>query len=366
MRANASRKSRLATLRAAFSLVGAILQGGKGKTHESGLVARTRREPVLDGFGPTDVYASVESPPARTAVLMMHGLTKGGISDHRIPTFASTIARGGMPVILPEFPRMKRRLMSVEDPGDVLRAAKAVPENFDVDRVVLLALSYAAGPTYLAGAQLGDDELAGILTIGAYYDVEHLSEFTATGGVRAYGRSQPTAHDAAKQLEGRWVFLASAGRWLPDPHDAEVFQEGADAWKNGAAPPWDEVRKRLSGDGRNLLDYMTLADPDAHAEARAELAPGVLAAFEQLTLRGKLGGLTAPVVLIHGRHDVRIPYRESMLLRDEIAGRCDVKLAVLDAFVHAERAYGWSKFWRVAGDGVKLSRCGFEVLRWAV
>jgi len=357
-------RSRLATLRAAFSLVGAILQGGKGKTHESGAVTCSSQGPLLDGFGPTDVYRPVDAPPARTAVLMMHGLTKDGIKDHRIPTFASTVARGGMPVILPEFPRMKRRLMSVEDPADVLRAARAIPAAIGIDKVVMLALSYAAGPTYLAGSKLSDDELAGIVTIGTYYDVEHLSEFTATGGVRAYGSNQPTAHDAAKQLEGRWVFLASLGRWLPDPRDAEVFAEGAEAWKTGDAPAWDEVSRRLSPEGRNLLDYVTLADPDAHEEARGKLTDGIRSAFDELTLRGKLDDLTAPVVLIHGRHDVRIPYRESMLLREELKPHCSVKLAILDAFVHAERAFGWSKFWRVAGDGIKLGRCGLEILRW--
>jgi pimeloyl-ACP methyl ester carboxylesterase len=346
-------------------LVGAILQGGKGKTHESAAVTCTSRGPLVDGFGPTDVYTPVDGPPARAAVLMMHGLTGDGIRDHRIPTFAATIARGGMPVILPEFPRMKRRLMSVEDPADVLRVARAVPEATGIDKVIMLAMSYAAGPTYLAGTQMGDD-LAGIVTIGAYYDVEHLSEFTATGGVAAYGSKQPTTHDANKQLEGRWVFLASAGRWLPDPADAEVFAAGVRAWKEGEAPAWDEVRTNLSPEGRTLLDYMTLTDPDAHAEARRNLAPGVKQAFETLTLRGKLADLSAPVVLIHGRHDVRIPYRESMLLRDELAPNDNVRLAILDAFVHAERAFGWNKFWRVAGDGVKLSRCGFEILRWAV
>lgn len=359
-----SGRSRLATTRAAFSLVGAILQGGRGKTHESAAVTCTSREPLAEGFGPTDVYTAVSAPPAGTAVLMMHGLTKDGIKDRRIPTFAASVARGGMPVILPEFPRMKRRLMSVEDPDDVLRAARAVPEATGVDKVVLLALSYAAGPTYLAGSQMSDDELAGIVTIGTYYDVDHLSEFTATSKVAAYGRKQPTAHDADKQLEGRWVFLASAGRWLPDPQDGEVLAAGAEAWKDDEAPTWDAVRPKLSPEGRNLLDYMTLTDPQAHEEARLNLAPAVTEAFEMLTLRGKLGRLTAPVVLIHGRHDVRIPFRESMLLRDELASNGNVRLAILDAFVHAERADGWKKFWRVAGDGVKLSRCGFEILRW--
>ena len=359
-----STRSRLATLRAAFALVGAILQGGKGKTHESEAVECTSRGPLVEGFGPTDVYTPVGAPPARAAVLMMHGLTKAGIKDHRIPTFASTIARGGMPVILPEFPRMTRRLMSSRDPEDVLRVARAVPGATGIDKVVLLALSYAAGPTYLAGSQMNDDELAGILTIGAYYDVEHLSEFTATGGVADYGDKQPTAHDAAKQLEGRWVFLASAGRWLPDERDAEVFAAGAEGWKEGKAPAWNEIRPKLSPEGRNLLDYMTLPDPEEHAEARRNLAPSVLEAFNKLTLRGKLGDLTAPVVLIHGRHDVRIPFRESILLRQEISGTSKTKLAILDAFVHAERAYGWKKFWRVAGDGIKLSRCGLEILSW--
>jgi len=360
-----SGRSRLATLRAAFSLVGAILQGGKGKTHESEAVTCTTRDPLLEGFGPTDVYTPVGVPPARAAVLMMHGLTGAGIKDHRIPTFAATVARGGMPVVLPEFPRMKKRLMSIQDPEDVLRIARAVPAATGIDKVIMLAMSYAAGPTYLAGRQMGP-ELAGIVTIGAYYDVEHLSEFTATGGVQAYGSLQPKVHNAAKQLEGRWVFLASAGRWLPDPSDAAVFAAGVDAWKDGKAPPWSEVRTRLSPEGRNLLDYMTLADPEQHAEARANLAPGVKDAFAKLTLRGKLADMKAPVVLIHGRHDVRIPFQESQLLRDELAPNDNVRLAILDAFVHAERAYGWSKFWRVAGDGVKLSRCGFEILRWAV
>jgi len=271
-----------------------------------------------------------------------------------------------MPVILPEFPRMKRRLMSFQDPEDVLRVARAIPQATGIDKVVLLALSYAAGPTCLAGSKMSDEELAGILTIGAYYDVEHLSEFTATGGVASYGDKQPTAHDAAKQLEGRWVFLSSLARWLPDKRDGEVFSIGAEAWKEGHAPPWGEVREKLSPEGRNLLDYMTLTDPEAHAEARHNLVPGVLEAFDKLTLRGKLGNLTAPVVLIHGRYDVRIPFRESILLREELSSSANVNLAILDAFVHAERAYGWKKFWRVAGDGIKLSRCGVEILGWSV
>ena len=359
-------RSRLATLRAVFSLVGAILQGGKGKTHESNAVECVSRGPLVEGFGPTDVYTAAGGPPARGAVFMMHGLTKDGIKDHRIPTFASTIARGGMPVILPEFPRMKQRLMSFQDPEEVLRAARAIPGATGIDKVVLLALSYSAGPTYLAGSRMSDEELAGILTIGAYYDVEHLSEFTATGGVASYGDKQPAAHDAAKQLEGRWVFLSSLARWLPDKRDVEVFSAGAEAWKGGQAPPWGEVREKLSPEGRNLLDYMTIPDPEAHAEARHNLAPGVLEAFDKLTLRGKLGSLTAPVVLLHGRYDVRIPFRESILLREELSSSANVKLAVLDAFVHAERAYGWKKFWRVASDGIKLTRCGVEILGWSV
>ena len=359
-------RSRLATLRAVFSLVGAILQGGKGKTHESNAVECASRGPLVEGFGPTDVYTAAGGPPARVAVLMMHGLTKDGIKDHRIPTFASTIARGGMPVILPEFPRMKQRLMSFQDPEEVLRAARAIPGATGIDKVVLLALSYSAGPTYLAGSRMSDEELAGILTIGAYYDVEHLSEFTATGGVASYGDKQPAAHDAAKQLEGRWVFLSSLARWLPDKRDVEVFSAGAEAWKGGQAPPWGEVREKLSPEGRNLLDYMTIPDPEAHAEARHNLAPGVLEAFDKLALRGKLGSLTAPVVLLHGRYDVRIPFRESILLREELSSSANVKLAVLDAFVHAERAYGWKKFWRVASDGIKLTRCGVEILGWSV
>ena len=359
-------RSRRATLRAVFSLVGAILQGGKGKTHESNAVECVSRGPLVEGFGPTDVYTAAGGPPARVAVLMMHGLTKDGIKDHRIPTFASTIARGGMPVILPEFPRMKQRLMSFQDPEEVLRAARAIPGATGIDKVVLLALSYSAGPTYLAGSRMSDEELAGILTIGAYYDVEHLSEFTATGGVASYGDKQPAAHDAAKQLEGRWGFLSSLARWLPDKRDVEVFSAGAEAWKGGQAPPWGEVREKLSPEGRNLLDYMTIPDPEAHAEARHNLAPGVLEAFDKLTLRGKLGSLTAPVVLLHGRYDVRIPFRESILLREELSSSANVKLAVLDAFVHAERAYGWKKFWRVASDGIKLTRCGVEILGWSV
>ena len=358
-------RSRIATIRAAFSLVGAILQGGKGETHESDAVRSTRQEPIAEGFGETDVYRPVDTPPSRTAVLMMHGLTKDGIDDRRIPTFASMVARGGMPVVVPDFPRMRKRLMSVEDTDDVFRAARAVPAAIDADKVVLLAFSYAAGPTFLAGARL-DDELAGIVTVGAYYDVDHLVEFTATGGVQSYGTRQPTAHDPSKQLEGRWVFLSSAARWLADPSDREQVAAGTTAWKEGNPPRWADVRETLSPEGQALLDHITSADAAAHSDAAGRLPEAIKAAFDKLTLRGRLDALDAPVVLIHGRHDVRIPFRESLLLRDDLAQRIGVKLAILNAFVHAERAFGWSKFWRVAGDGAKLGRCGFEILRWAV
>ncbi|MFQ5745291.1 MAG: hypothetical protein ACE5HV_17185 [Acidobacteriota bacterium] len=298
---------------------------------------------------------------------MVHGLTKDGPDDHRIPTFASTCARGGMAVAVPEFPDMRARRMKVDDSEDVLRAALALPKIMEVEKVVLLAFSYAAGPTFQAAAKLSSEQLAGTVTVGAYYDVDHLMEFTATGKVAAYGKHQPTIRpDPVKRLEGQWVFLSSAADWLTDSEDQRAIADASSEWKKGAPPSWEQLRPSLTAEGRALLDAVTVNDPEQHATIRDQLPAGVARAMAMLTLRGKLETLSTPVVLIHGRHDVRIPFRESILLRNDLRNHTEVKLAILNAFVHAQRAVGWSRPWTVAGDAAKLGRCGLDILRWAV
>lgn len=362
--------SRIATIRAAFGLVGAILQGGRGGSGPGDDIDRQRQGPIVDGFGVTDIYRPVAGHSQRAAILMMHGLTEDGPDDHRIPTFASTCARGGMAVVVPEFPSMKARRMQVQDIDDIHRAALAVPGLLGVDKVVLLAFSYAAGPTFLAGARMSREELAGTVTVGAYYDLDHVMEYTATGQVASYGGKQPglegNPETEQKRFEGQWVFIASAARWLEDSSDRRVIAKGEVAWKEGAAPPWQELRSHLGPEGQALVDSITLNEPDRHLAARQRLPAAIAESMSELTLRGQLASLTTPVVLIHGRHDVRIPFRESILLRDEMRHHTKVKLAILNAFVHAQRSVGWSRFWRVAGDAGKLGRCGLEILGWAV
>jgi pimeloyl-ACP methyl ester carboxylesterase len=359
--------SRLATMRGAFGLVGAILQGGRGGSGPGEDIRVERRGPIAEGFGITDIYRPAAGHSRRAAILMMHGLTEDGPDDHRVPTFASTCARGGMAVVVPEFPSMKARRMRVRDIDDVHNAALAVPELLGVDKVVLLAFSYAAGPTFLAAARMTHEQLAGTVTVGAYYDLDHVMEFTATGCVSAYGRSGSRFKlDPEKQFEGQWVFVSSAAAWLDDESDKRVIAAGEEAWKAGKAPSWESLCSGLGPEGRALVDSITLDDPELHKAARRRLPAGVVESMNELTLRGRIDSLTTPVVLIHGRHDVRIPYTESVLLRDEMRRSTDVKLAILNAFVHAQREVGWSRFWRVAGDAAKLGRCGFEIISWSV
>lgn len=360
-------RSRWANYKAAFGLVGAVLQGGRGEAADSPDVERERRGPIAPGFGITDVYRPVRDCSERAAILLVHGLTADGPDDPRIPTFATTCARGGMAVVVPEFVSMKQRRMKVEDVEEVARAAGAVPGTVGVSRTVLLAFSYAAGPAYLAAARLGEEVVAGIVTVGAYHDIFHLLEFTATRQVRDYGGDQPSAPpNEAKRVEGQWIFLASAGRWLPAEPDREVIAAAAERWEAGDAPAWSEVRQELGEGGRALLDAVTVADPEVQRQAMARMPEPIHEAMRELTLVDRLDDLRAPVVLIHGRNDQRIPHRESLLLAEALEDRTRVRLAILDAFVHAQREVGWSRFWRVAGDAVKLGRCGLEIIRWSV
>lgn len=359
-------QSRLATIKAAFGLVGAILQGGRGGgTGED--VERTRREPIVEGFGPTDVYLPRAGHSRRAAVLMVHGLTRDGPDDPRIPGFASTIARGGMAVLVPEFRHMRERLMRVEDVEETRRAALAVPGFLEVDKAVLLAFSYAAGPAHLASARMSGDQLAGTITVGAYWSLDHVLEFTATGRVSAYeGVQVDVAPDPERRREGQWAFLNSAGRWLDDDDEAGALARAVELWKRGDPPSFTTLRERLGPVGRTLVDAVDRRAPAAQRQAVEKLPSSVTRAYRSLNLEGRIDGLTTPVVLIHGRHDQRIPWHESILLHDHLRDQARVRLAILNAFVHAQRQVGWSKFWRVAGDAIKLGRCGLEILDWSV
>jgi len=270
----------------------------------------TREAVTIDADGRTltaDIYRPDSVLPAgrdRPAVLVFTPLLQRATKDPRVVNFATTIARLGFVVLVPERPPEDRTFISPKDPSDA-RAAwhylRRLPE-VDDDRVAVFGMSYGLGPVFVAAAQDAEmrERIPLMAGLGGYGDLAEVMRYALTGDF-SYGEVRGHVEPDA------WVYalaVENVERAIPSgpARDALLAAESEEEFRKAYAMLPEESRERIRA-----------FSPTAVADR-----------------------IHAPILLIHSTDDLAVPYTESLRLRDHATASKRVIVALINAFRHGD------------------------------
>lgn len=314
--------------------------------------------PGEDKAGPVqlaDLYHPDRDDPDEFdgATVLVPGFTPSGKDDHRLVALATTFARAGFLVLVPDLPGGRETRMQLDDARRIADAVVHLSgrpglEQLDGERVGLVAISYAVGLAVLAASEPdARDRIAFLAGLGGYYDTTELVRFTTTGAYRP-----PDAHSTAMRgwrraeplRAAKWVFLAGNIETLGDPRDRALMTAISEIRRRGGREALVDAEGRdlvaqLGPEGQNLYSLMTNKDPGRVESLLAALPAALRRRLAALSLRGHdLGHLVGRLILIHGRADPLVPYSESLALSRAVP---QSELFLIDGFSHIDpRAVG--------------------------
>lgn len=306
-----------------------------------------------------DRYLPADQAPRATLVLL-HGLTPAGRREPRLERFATTLARAGFRVVVPELPGMRSLAVGTEDVRDVtdtLRQVLGQTGDLDCNAVGLMGFSFAVGPALIAAlAPDLRERVAFVVAVGGYYDLVDAITYATTGYDPLSGqRGRPPAP------EGKWWLLQSESRRLRRTEDRALLDELAQRRMRDPAAPVDDLLLPLSRDGRAVYALVANIYPDRVRELIRQLPAEIRTQLHALDLaRQKLETLRAHLLLIHGTEDNVIPVGHSRALLARL-GTARASLFEAGGLDHVDVAPGLRdafRLWQATGELLWLADGG--------
>jgi dienelactone hydrolase len=303
-------------------------------------------------------FASAEGPararfylpkdqPRAPVVVLVHGVHYKGIEEPRLVRFARSIASSGIAVMTPEVSALADYRVdprSIDTVGASIRFAK---ERARGRRVGVMGFSFGGGLSLLAAADPRfSDDVAFVVGVGAHDDLARVTRFFAGEKiVDPDGRPQKLrAHDY-----GAMVFVyGHVDRFFPRD-DAETARAAIRAWLHDERDAARATATKLSPASRERIEQLFQAKVEAIRPELLRAIDDLAPQMDRVSPHGHLGGLRAPVYLLHGSGDTVIPASETMWLARDVGPERLRDALVSPAVVHVELEGepGWQEKWRV-------------------
>jgi hypothetical protein len=251
----------------------------------------------------------------RAALVAVPGAVPQGKDDPRMVAFATTLARAGFAVMVPELAGYRQLRIR---PSDALEIADAFawisrrPQLAPDGRAGMFAFSYSVGPALLAALQ--DDireRVRFVVGLGGYHDLPRAMLFFTTGWFEHEGAWQHITPDDT----GRMVLAYSSLDYLAPAPDRDVFDRMVAQRLRDPRADLAPLAAGLSAGAQAVYALAVNNDPARFDELFARLPPAMREDIERLDLaRHDLGPLQARLILVHGINDNLIPWPESRAL----------------------------------------------------
>ena len=281
-----------------------------------------------------DLYVPEDAPMA--ALVLVPGAAPAGKDDPRFVAFASTLARARFVVLVPDLPDVRALKVRARDAVGIADAFGHLVSGLDpgtASRAGIGAISYACGPAVLAALEPRlRGQVAFILAVGGYYDLERVLAFATTGHFQEAGewrRMTPASY-------GKWVFVLSNLDLLSEPGSRDALRRMAESYLFGLTGRDGGVLPELGAEGRAVYALVQNQDPERAPALIQALPERIRTELQDLNLAGRdLSGLQARVILVHGKDDAIIPYTESVSLAAALpAGTA--RLFVVEGLSHVD------------------------------
>ena len=265
-------------------------------------------------------------------VVLVHGVHRLSIEEPRLIRFSRAIAAAGTVVLTPEVKEIADYRIDPASIDTIGAATRALRARLSGRRVGVMGMSFAGGLGLLAAARPNfADDIGFVVAIGAHHDLRRVLEFFKTNHIQ-----WPDGHDEALAAHpyGALVLLYSHVDKLVPEADAPAAQDAIRLWL------WEkheESRARLaslSPESREKIEALLSGKADV-PKLIEEITRDASRA-DAVSPAGHLGGLRAPVFLLHGAGDTVIPAAETSWLAKEIPPALLREALVTPALVHVE------------------------------
>lgn len=295
--------------------------------------------PGADGAIAARLYVpdGVDNPPA---MVVVHGLHQLGMEEPRLVNFAQSLAETGVEVLTPQLDAIADYRVTPESIDVIGKSAERLAQ-ISGRQVGVLGLSFAGGLSVMAAADPKyADAISFVAAVGAQDDVARVEHYLIDGSTHwPDGRLLTTPPH-----EYGWLILIYSH---PEEFFAPADVAGArDSLRLVLHEDVDGAKRRaqsLSPDGQALMNAIFQHQRDAfHAKLAADLDLHSTEA-DAVSPHGRLQGLKAKVLLVHGEGDDVIPPSETEWLAKDIP-RSDLQEALISraiSHVSLERQPGW-------------------------
>ncbi|MCB9663115.1 MAG: hypothetical protein H6732_03310 [Alphaproteobacteria bacterium] len=272
----------------------------------------------------------------RGTILTVHGMSPLGRRDPRMLALHGALARIGFRVVSPAFPSIAELRIHAGQIDEVEHALLAVTEERSLcpqGRVALLSVSFSAGLSLIAASR---DRVAhrvrAVLSLGAYADIHQTMEAVLT-------RDDLTSY--------AWTIVLASFLEAPTPVREALRSAAWDAWwvdRPGwegapAAPSLPAALAALAPAERALVDGI-MGSPEVRlAQVRKVLDAHPLM-LDLASVVDHVGGLRAPVTVLHGLRDRTIPSSQAGTLAQALrAARVPHRVVVSPLLGHGEATF---------------------------
>jgi hypothetical protein len=280
----------------------------------------------------------------RSALLLVHGLSRAGRRHPDLVRLSRLLGRHGRLVLVPQFEGLAAFRLSGREIVEVRAALQALAALSP--SVGVAGFSFGAGPALLAAADVPNLTLTA--SFGGYADLSGVIVYVTTGAHEFGGRRylQPP------EEYNRWKLLALLVGFVEDRRDRRTL-DGI-AQRRLADPNADTrgLEADLGPEGSAVLALVLNRRQDAVAPLLAALPDGMRAAIERLSPLAAVPRLPGRLLIAHGVGDVSIPFTESLRLAEASHGRAAA--VILETFEHTGPQPLWTSISSRVRDGLRL------------
>jgi len=337
---------------------GADLQGVARRLAEFDTVPhveRLVRIPLGRESGRARVYTPTR--PSRQTVLLVSGLHAAGIDEPRLMALSRELAKANVTVVTPDIPELSRFEITPLLTDRIEQAARwlaADPDLSPTGRIGLMGISFSGGLSVVAaGRPALRDHVSYVFALGGHDDLPRVLQYLCTGivggpaGLPGSALTVPTMPGAPHDYGVAVVLLNVADHLVPPeqagPLRAAVqrflwasYLDGVD--KRAAEREFAALRALAPSLPQPAAALLQAVNDRDVAHLGPLLLPHLAAHSEAPALSpSRSPPPTAPVFLLHGRHDNVIPAAESEYLAERLRSRqAPVRLLLSDLISHAD------------------------------
>jgi len=270
-----------------------------------------------------DIYIPRQGGPLPSVVFSM-GAPPLDLDEPRLVRIAEDSARKGVVMLVPFSDRLDEERIEPEEIDALVAEFEYLQSLPQVDPARVGFFGASVGGS-LALVAAGDpriaDEVDHVVSFGGYYDA-----LTAFGAIA-------THHIEYGDVDEEWtpryhaekVMAEQIINYVDDPRDRELLTR----LFVDEEPDVEVELASMSPVGRGSYEFLANTDPAAIEDLLDRLPDALKDDFDYLSPRTAMSRMRAELFIIHDRADPFIPYTESRMMKDALAGS-DVPRAHFD------------------------------------